>query len=103
MSNWWSYVQKVSGSATQAQIADHSGISQPVVSRWKSGDGAPSADSAVQFARAYGRPAVEALVAAGVLRPSDATKAIRVDRNLEDFSARELVEEIYRRIPEGEQ
>jgi transcriptional regulator with XRE-family HTH domain len=65
-SGWWEYVVRVAGkNATQKDIAQATGLDPASVSRWKTGTA--RADLAVQFARAYHRPPVESLIAAGYL------------------------------------
>ncbi|WP_344747747.1 helix-turn-helix transcriptional regulator [Streptosporangium vulgare] len=54
MNDWWDYVQRITGSATQQAIADKTGIGQSSIARWR--EKSPRPDSAATFARAYGRP-----------------------------------------------
>lgn len=64
--NWWAYVQQVAVGQTMASIARTAGVPQPSLSRWRDGVH-PSPDSIRAFALAYGRPILEAYVAAGLL------------------------------------
>ncbi|GGK62107.1 hypothetical protein Sme01_04050 [Sphaerisporangium melleum] len=66
---WWEYVTTVSGGATQTAIADRVGISQASVARWRTTQ--PKSENIAGFARAYGRPVLEAFVAAGFLDEED--------------------------------
>lgn len=68
---WWQYVLTVTGDATQKDIASATGIDQSSISRWQRGANTPRAEAVVAFARAYGRPPVEALVAAGYLSSNE--------------------------------
>ncbi len=68
VTKWWQYVKTVAGSASQKEIADAAGVSQPTVSRWAKGEiERATADVAVKFAVHYDSSVGEALVAAGVL------------------------------------
>lgn len=49
-----------------------------MLSRWKSGQHAPTASNAIDFARAYNRPPVEALIAADILTVDDVPGAVEV-------------------------
>ena len=100
--SWWSYLRAISGEASGTAISRATGVDPGSVSRWKSGTVQPSAETAITVARAYDRPPVEALIAAGHLSPAEANRLVITDRPVTDFSARELLDEIYRRIPEGE-
>lgn len=72
-SQWADYVLRHVNGDRQPQVAERTGISQGTISRWLSGPQiVPSAPNVVAFARAYGLPPVEALVAAGVLSPDEA-------------------------------
>lgn len=68
---WADYVKQHAPGQTQGQIAALAGISQSTVNRWLSGSIQPTASAVVAFARAYHRPPVEALIAAGVLSPAE--------------------------------
>lgn len=68
VTRWWQYVKQVAGSASQKDIAEAAGVSQPTVSRWAKGEiERATADVAVKFAVHYRGSVGEALVAAGVL------------------------------------
>lgn len=70
--SWWSYVQKHAGDDTQAVIAQRSGVTAPTVSRWSTGKQGVDPKAAAAFARAYGRPVLEAFVAAEFLTAKEA-------------------------------
>lgn len=98
---WWSYVERVGKGAAQKDIAERSGIDAGALSRWKTGQTPrPSAELAIQFARAYGRPPTEALVAAGFITEDEAAQAIEVHRGLEDVSNDDLMTEVKSRLAE---
>lgn len=102
MSSWWSYVVRTAGTDEQKSIAAKSGLGPTVINRWASGSVEPSAKSVVQFARAYGRPAVEALVASNYLAAGDASKVIEIHHSAEKISDAELVAEVERRLKEAQ-
>ena len=93
---WWQYVEEVSGGATQDAIARTVGnITSPSVGRWKKSEPKPS--SVAAFARAYGRPVLEAFVAAGFLTDDDARTQVTTVRH-EDPSDEELLDLLRRRL-----
>lgn len=92
---WWEYVVSVSGGATQTAIADRTGVTQSSINRWRTTQ--PKSDNVVSFARAYGRPVLEAFVAAGFLTAEDAglTHAPLI---LSDIPIEDLLTEVHRRV-----
>ncbi|AFL48014.1 immunity repressor [Mycobacterium phage Avani] len=101
MSTWWNYVTRIAGTEEQKAIAAKSKIGPTVINRWANGSTAPSAQSIVQLARAYGRPPVEAFVAAGYLTPSEAADVIEVHYGPDRISDAELVAQIEIRLKEA--
>ncbi|HEY9251566.1 MAG TPA: helix-turn-helix transcriptional regulator [Nocardioides sp.] len=95
---WWDYVQQVAKGAKQADIAERAGVNQVTVSRWKKGAESARPENVAAFARAYGRPVLEAFVAAGFLTSEEAE--VRPDASLTpaDLESEALVEEIARRL-----
>lgn len=94
---WWEYVRKTVGTDVQTVIAERADVAQATVSRWKLGKQAVDARGAIAFARATGRPAVEALVVAGYLEPGEARAQVTITRH-EDPSDEELLELLRRRL-----
>lgn len=93
---WPQYVRRIAGSLTQAQIAAKmGGVSTSNVGRWVRGEpGQPSAENVIAFAKAFNRPALEALTKAGYL-----IEEYDRDRTpLSEYSNAELMEEITKRI-----
>ena len=98
---WWSYFKRIAGTETGRVIAEAAGVSEPQVSRWKSGKNRPDADALARFARHYKRPPVEAIVAAGYLRRDEVLEAVEVIRPLSELGDEELLDEIRRRMSGG--
>lgn len=100
--SWAQYVRRATAGTTQVQLALVTGVAQTAIGRWLRGDtAAPCAESVVAFARAIGKPPVEALVAAGYLLPSEAAQRIEVTHPLSDYSTDDLLEELRRRTLAG--
>lgn len=75
-SGWADYVLRHKGGDRQIDVAQKTGIKQSTISRWLGAvPPQPSAPHVVAFARAYGVPPVQALVAAGVISPDEAAVA----------------------------
>jgi hypothetical protein len=94
---WWTYVQRVAGSASAREISRRTGIGQTSVNRWQTSS--PKPESVATFAEAYDRPVLEAFIGAGFLTDEQA-KVTTVKADLSDFSADDLLAEIRRRIPD---
>jgi hypothetical protein len=74
-----------------------------LVSRWLSGDAVPHLPNIRVVCRALGVPAVEGMIAAGRLEPNDVgVTLIRQKPRASDLSARELGEEVTRRLAVAE-
>ncbi|MFJ1510918.1 hypothetical protein [Cellulosimicrobium funkei] len=76
--NWWTYVQEVTNGAAQEKVAQKVGVTGPTVNRWQRS--APKPETVAAFARAYGRPVLEAFIAAGFLTPEEARAQVSVKR-----------------------
>ncbi|AKJ72048.1 helix-turn-helix domain-containing protein [Gordonia alkanivorans] len=99
---WWAYVQQRTTGATQKAISEETGIEQTVLSRWKLGRNRPDAQNVIQFARAMGRPPMEALVAAGYLGSQEVGEVVEVAMSATDLAVDDLIEEMRRRIGTAE-
>jgi transcriptional regulator with XRE-family HTH domain len=95
---WWAYFKATAGTEDGATIAVAAGVTPPQVSRWKSQKNRPDADRMTRFARHYGRPPVEALVAAGYLTADEAAEVITITTAADALSDEELVDEIADRL-----
>ncbi|WP_328358363.1 helix-turn-helix domain-containing protein [Mycobacterium sp. NBC_00419] len=99
---WAQYVRRATQGTTQVQLALVTGVAQTAIGRWLRGEtAAPRAESVVAFARAIGKPPVEALVAAGYLTPSEAAQRIEVNQALSEYSTNDLLDELRRRTVDG--
>lgn len=97
---WWGYVKSVAPHDTNATIAKRVGVSAPSVSRWQGKNSADPATAAA-FARAYGRPVLEAFVAAGFLTADEAGEQPAAPPSLATLSDDDLIEEVRRRMRGG--
>jgi transcriptional regulator with XRE-family HTH domain len=98
MSNdqWPEYVRRIAPGMTQAQIASRIGVSASNVGRWIRGEpGQPAAENVIAFAKAFSRPPLEALTAAGYFTPSEVVPKFRSP--LSEYSTSELFEELRKR------
>ena len=100
--SFWDYVLRVAGTETQSRdIAALIGVDPSAISRWKRGE-SPRLSSVIAFARAYKRPVVEALIAAGYLDLSDAYATVDISMvdasRLSEVSDEELTAELQRRL-----
>lgn len=102
-SRWWNYVQAVAGDVQAKEIADAVGIDKSNVTRWKQGS-RPAVEFVLKFARAYGRPVVEALAESGFITDEEAgLREVKIGTaDLTDVDlARELLTRIEKREATG--
>lgn len=96
---WSQYVRRITSGLTQAQIAERTGIAQTNISRWLRGDPLlPKAENVITFARAFGHPPLEALIAAGYLTEEDGAPVLGQQPSVSMFSTEELFAELQSRI-----
>lgn len=95
---WWLYLLELAGPNIKlGDIAARIGIDQSHLTRWKTGY-APGVPFVVKTAEAYGRPVVEALVAAEVITEEQAElRTVRVT-DPSNMTTEELLEELRRRV-----
>lgn len=98
--NWNDYVARVAEGETQTTIAAKLGVSGPTVSRWRKFG--PRPENVSTFARVYGRPVLEAFIAAGYITAEEANETPTAAPNLNSLSNDELVQELARRLKEGD-
>lgn len=98
---WWDYVKRHSAGAVNSHIAEAVGITPSSVGRWGKGS-KPDPAQAAAFARAYGRPVLEAFVAAGFLTAAEAGEKPSAPPSLASLSGDELLDEVRRRMQGGQ-
>ena len=97
------YLGRISAGSKAREIARATGIGESTISRWKGGL-QPTPHAAVTVARAFKRPGIEALVAAGHLDLTDLDATVTVNlpqQGLDQFTTVELAGEIARRAAAG--
>lgn len=95
---WPRYLRRISGGATQAQIATRIGIGRLSVCNWLQGKTQPKAETVMLVARAYDRSPVEALIAASYLQAEEVRLPIERRSSPTDLGAEELAAEVRRRM-----
>lgn len=98
--NWWSYIEQHARGDSKATIAVAAGVSAPTVSRWSTGQQGVDPQNAARFARSYGRPVLEALVAAGFLTSQEADERPSATPSLNTLTDDELLAEVKTRLTE---
>lgn len=93
---WWKYVQVVAGDVQAKEIADIVGIDKSNVTRWKQGS-RPAVEFVLKFARAFGRPVVEALAESEYITDDEANLR-EVKIGAEDLTEVELARELLDRV-----
>ncbi|MDQ5860813.1 MAG: helix-turn-helix domain-containing protein [Actinomycetota bacterium] len=84
---------------TAKEAADRAGFDQSAMSRWKNGLNA-DVKFVVQFARAFHQNVLKALAEAEIITDEEASlHEVRI--GVEDMSTRQLLEELARRIDNG--
>ena len=95
---WPQYLRRITGAATQAQIAERIGIGRLSVCNWLQGKTRPKAETVIIVARVYQRPPIEGLLAAGYLQLDEAGAPIKIHASPRDLPAQELADEVCRRL-----
>lgn len=98
--NWGQYVRSHAGGDLNRVVASRAGVSEANVSRWKAGAQLPRAEHVAAFARAYGRPVLEAFIAAGYLTAEEANARPAAAPDYTQLTNRELIELVYARMRE---
>lgn len=97
---WWAYVQRHAEGENNSVIARKVGLTPSSVGRWAK-DTRPDPIPAAAFARAYGRPVLEAFVAAGFLTPEEAKQRPSAAPSLASLTDDDLLNEVRRRMAGG--
>jgi transcriptional regulator with XRE-family HTH domain len=95
--SWAEYLQRVTRGVERKDIAAAAGIDVSGISRWITGSNRPDAERVVRFARAFHRPPLEALVAAGYLEPEEVNAEV-VCVDVRAMPTEELMAELSRRL-----
>lgn len=95
--SWWEYVVQTSGTDSPKAMQAITGVDSPNFSRWKAGH-VPKADMVADFARAYGRPVLEAFIAARFLTAEEARERPSAAPSLDTLEDEQLLDEIRRRM-----
>lgn len=71
---WWEYVERLLASRDwrPSDLAEHAGIAQSVISRWKTDGAQPRVEALRDISTATGVPMLHLLVAAGHITPEEA-------------------------------
>lgn len=94
---WWAYVQTWCGQDNPTDIARKIGVAGPTVHRWDRSE--PKPDSVRAFADAYGRPVLEAFVAAGFLTSEQASATV-IRQDINALTDDDLAGELLARLKE---
>lgn len=95
---WPEYLRRIAGAATQSQIAEQIGIGRLSVNNWLHGKTRPKAETVIAVARVYGRPPVEALLAAQYLEPTEVEQPIEIKPSPRGITDADLAAEVHRRL-----
>lgn len=97
---WSTYIDATSGGAKNSEIARRVGVDPATVGRWRTGMTDPNPRQVVAYARAFDRPSVEALIAAGYITAEEAGVPVSdaPADPLAGVSTRNLLAEALRRV-----
>lgn len=98
--SWWAYVERVTGDDDGVTIAGKLQVNQSTVSRWRTSDTPGKVENVVALARAYGRPVLEALLAAEFLTEQEARVRPRAAPDYTQLTNDELLELVRARMRE---
>ena len=97
---WAEYVEDIVRDVPRDVVARAAGVHPSGIGRWLRKQNQVRAEQAVAFARAVGRPAVEALVHAGYLEPEEAAAVIEIYQSRKALSDEVLLDELACRLRE---
>lgn len=89
------------GTDAQVEIAKRVKVDQSTVSRWKVTDSGGKPENVRKVAEAYGRPVLEAFVAAGFLNAAEARARITAAPDFSQLTNDELLKLVRARMTEG--
>lgn len=98
--SWTQYVRYwIEDGERQVDVADRTGIDQTTISRWLQGETRSiTSQSVARFARGYGRPIIEAFVAAGFLTAAEAGLKTSDMPDWQRITDQQLLDELQRRM-----
>lgn len=101
LGSWSEYVQMYSQGDKQGVIAEKIGVESSTIGRWLKGQTKrPDASQVIDFARAYGRSPIEALIHATYVQADEAGQAIEIAGSMRDVSDKALLDELAGRLSE---
>jgi transcriptional regulator with XRE-family HTH domain len=96
---WYEYITRVYEGMTAREAAARAGFDQSAMTRWKNGANADPR-FVVQFARAFNQNVLKALAESELITDEEANlHEVRI--GVEDMSTQQLLEELARRIDNG--
>lgn len=98
---WADYLNRHAGSETGREVASKLGVTESNISRWRRGGQTPDVKYVVAFARAYGRPVLEALVEAEVITEEEAKARPRLAPDPDQLSDDDLLRILRDRLNRG--
>jgi transcriptional regulator with XRE-family HTH domain len=98
---WADYLKLHSQGDRQGVVAEKTGVQSSTVKRWLTGETVrPSAQEAINFARAYNRSPIEALIHATYIKVDEVGQAVEMAGSMKDVSDTTLLEELSDRLAE---
>ena len=97
---WHSYVARLKATYGAPAVAKAAGVAQSSVYRWidPNDESEPSFQNVASLGRNLGESAIEALIAARYLEPSDVGNVVEVYQDIDTLSDNEFVTELARRL-----
>lgn len=95
--SWSAFIRGAIGDRdmTNAEIGDLVGVSESMVGNWiNAKPGQPTGSNVIEFARRFGYPLSDALVAAGYGEEREYRETVIVPRDVTDMSADEMIDRI---------
>jgi transcriptional regulator with XRE-family HTH domain len=101
MGTWSEYLKRHSQGDRQGVVAEKTGVQSSTVKRWLTGETVrPSAQEAINFARAYNRSPIEALIHATYLNTDEVGQAVEIAGSMKDVADESIIEELSSRLAE---
>ena len=98
-SRWWDYFTALLGDTSPSAAAAALGIAKSSVSRWRTGDSHPRAETVIVIARTYQSNPLHALIAAWYISVQEAADmSVNASGIVSTLSDAELLRELLRRV-----